>query len=143
MDRHYALVEKYEHLRREAAEHQVVDMAEDILGRVWVDYLTAMHARSVDVATVAREAVGEARRLLRAARIEGDAQQIDCAAELLLRAERDLVRALAEARRAQGDVERGLQRVGDATLDRTDRQRSDASRLRAAHAAAYGAGGGA
>jgi hypothetical protein len=130
--------EEYERTRREVAEHQVVDVAEDILGHAWVEHLEDLRRDVAQTVSAAAQTRDAAHRLLRAAQNDGDPRKLACAQRLLERSERDLAGTLAEGRRTLAAVERQLATLGRATLERVRRRHADLVRLDAARAAAFG-----
>jgi hypothetical protein len=125
----------YEQTRREVAEHQVLDAAEDILGHAWVSHLErARHDAAVAV-EAAVEVRAAARKLVRAAESDGERRRIEAAEALHARAGRDLADALAEARLTLAWADAQLRALGEATLARMRRRKSDVRRLRTARLA--------
>ena len=128
--------EDYACTRREVAEHQVVDAAEDILGHAWITHLErARHDAAVGV-EASVEVVAAARKLVRAAESDGDRRQIEAADALHARAVRDLADTLADACRTLAWADAQLRVLGEATLARMRRRKADVQRLRTARLAA-------
>ncbi|HEX4790091.1 MAG TPA: hypothetical protein VH372_16615 [Actinospica sp.] len=130
-------VEEYERTRREIAEHQVVDVAEDILGHAWIARLDSLRADTANAVAAAVENRQAAQRLMHAARFDTEPRRRSARA-LLERSERDLVQVLAESRDVFATVDGHLALLGRATLARLRRGREDRSRLNAARIAAFG-----
>jgi hypothetical protein len=127
-----SLVEAYERTRLDVAEHQVVDAAEDILAHAWLAQLDRERHEASGAVRAAAETVTAARKLLCAADSDGDRRHIDTARAVHARAEQDFVLAAAKARQSLECADERLRALGQATLERVQRRRADAHRLRTA-----------
>jgi hypothetical protein len=136
-ERRRTILEAYERTRREVAENQVVDAAEDIVGNALVEHLDAVRREATDLVAVAAESRRAALRLVRAAQVDGDPRHISCAHALLEHSERDLQLNLAEGRQTLASVQTRLNALSRAAGERAHRRRADLGRLRAAETAVF------
>lgn len=137
--RNATLVARYENTRAQVRANQAVDVAEDILGHAWVDQLAALRHHVSDRVRASCDTAQAAWNLLQHAQAAGDEHERATARRVLDEARSDLGEELVEARRKLAEIDRQLQRVHRAALDRLRRRRTDFDRLQAAHAAAFGA----
>jgi hypothetical protein len=137
IERRRSGVEEYERTRREIAEHQVIDVAEDILGHALIARLESLRADATRAVSAAAETRQAAQRLVHAARFDTEPRRRSALA-LLERSEQGLVQVLAESRDVLATVDGHLEVLGRATHDRLRRGSEDRRRLNAARVAAFG-----
>jgi len=136
IERRHSAAETYERIRREIADHAVVDAAEDILGHAWITHLEQLRHAAADAVTSAAQNVNGARCLIRVVQTRGVPGQLALARDLLERSERDLARNMAESSRMLCLVDDELDVLARATAERVRRRLSDLSRLEVTHPAA-------
>jgi hypothetical protein len=129
IERRQPVAETHERIRREIADHAVVDAAEDILGHAWITHLEQLRHAAADAVTSAAQNVHGARCLIRVCQAKGAPGQLAQAHDLLERSERDLARNMAESSRMLCLVDDELDVLARATAERVRRRLSDLSRL--------------
>jgi hypothetical protein len=125
-------------IRREIADHAVIDAAEDLLGHAWITRLEQLRDAAADTVTEAARNVGGARRLVRICGAVGEPRQLVLARRVLERSELALADSVEESSRMLGVVEAELELLARATAERMRRRREDLNLLRTAHAARFG-----
>jgi hypothetical protein len=130
-----------ERIRREIADHAVVDAAEDVLGHAWITHLEELRHAAADTVTEAAQNVGGAQCLVRICQAVGEPRRLVVAQGLLERSERALADSVDESSTMLSVVEAQLESLARATAERIQRRRDDANLLHATHTAMFGASG--
>jgi hypothetical protein len=125
-------------IRREIADHAVVDAAEDLLGHAWMTQLEQLRHAAADTVTEAAQNVGGAQRLVRICQDVGEPRHLVVAQRLLERSELALADSVEESSRMLGVVEAEVELLTRATAERIRRRREDLNLLQTAHAARFG-----
>lgn len=132
IERRHGVAETYERIRREVADHAVVDAAEEIIGHAWIAHLEELRGATAETVTEAAQNVSGARCLLRICQAAQEPRQLAVAQVLLERSQRELARSMADSTHMLVVVEEQLDALGRATAERVRRRLADLSRLQAA-----------
>lgn len=131
-------VRTYERMRDAVAERRVVDEAEKVLGRAWLDELEDIRKAALGVVAAIRLATNIALSQLRRAQGEGRLAEMARAQARLAALESKQGIGLDEAHAVLDWVDTELEKVDTTDLERRCRIQHDLEQLRAAWTAAFG-----